>query len=376
MREQRTTSPGALGALKHVQLNRLQQWQRTTRGLLVVALVALVASALPSVLARAPEILARLPISPILVAIVLGLLLAATAQRRPAWAPGLSLAAGPWLKFAVMLIGLRLSLVDVGVLGLQAVPLVLGALLSGLGLAWLLGRLLGLERNTTALLAVGSAICGASAIAATAPALKPRPEQTAYALACVALFGLAATLLYPWLLGSRLFEGWLGDPRAVGLVLGAAVHDTAQVTAAALMHEQAYGQTGTVAAATVTKLLRNLSMLVVIPAVIWWALRGQQSAAARPGFPLFILGFLLLAGVRSAGDLLFAEAAAWQALLSIAAMASAFLFAMAMAAIGMGIRLGALATLGARPAVLALLTALGMGAVAIGLTGLITGSFG
>ncbi len=357
-------------------MNPLSQYQDSTRGLLIAAAVALMATAVPAVLERAPEALARLPISPILVAILLGLLLAAPAQRRPAWGPGLSLAAGPWLKFAVMLIGLRLSLVDVGVLGLQAVPLVLGALVSGLGLAWLLGRLLGLERNMTALLAVGSAICGASAIAATAPALKPRPEQTAYALACVALFGLAATVLYPWLLESGVFGPWLGDPRAVGLVLGAAVHDTAQVTAAALLHEQAYGQSGTVAAATVTKLLRNLSMLVVIPAVIWWALRGQTNAAQRPGFPLFILGFLLLAGVRSAGDLLFAEAAAWQTLLSVAAAASAFLFAMAMAAIGMGIRLGALGTLGARPAVLALLTAVGMGAVAVVVAGSVSSLFG
>lgn len=346
-------------------------WRRGTRGLLIVAMVALAASILPALLAYAGDTLARLPVSPILVAIIIGLLLAPAAQRRPGWAPGLSLAAGPWLKFAVMLIGLRLSLVDVGVLGLQALPLVLGALLSGLALAWLLGRLLGLERNMTALLAVGSAICGASAIAATAPALKPRPEQTAYALACVALFGLAATVLYPWLLESQVFETWLGDPRAVGLVLGAAIHDTAQVTAAALMHEQAYGHSGTVAAATVTKLLRNLSMLIVIPLVIWWALRGQQSASTRPGFPLFILGFLVLAGVRSAGDMAFGQAAGWQAFLSAAATASAFLFAMAMAAIGMGIRLRALATLGARPAVVALFTALGMGLVAIALAGLL-----
>jgi uncharacterized integral membrane protein (TIGR00698 family) len=329
-------------------------------GLLVTAGIALAATAVPRLLAAAPGKLAGLPVSPILVAILLGLALSGVARRRAAWTPGLVFAAGPVLKLAVMLIGLRLSLGQVGSLGVYALPLVCGAIVSGLGLAWLLGRAFGVGANLTALLAVGSAICGASAIAATAPALKSRPEETAYALACVALFGLAATIAYPWLL-----DAWFQDGRQVGLVLGAAIHDTSQVTAAALLFEQTFGATQVLAAATVTKLLRNLCMLAVIPAVVWWAMQGQGGGRARPAFPLFILGFLALAATRSSGDLLFAENSAWQALLDAAATVSAFLFAMAMASIGMGIRVAALRALGVRPALVALLTALGMGAVAL-----------
>lgn len=334
-------------------------------GLLAAAGIALVASTVSAVVRRAPEPLASLPISTILVAILLGLALAGVARRQPDWAPGLRLAAGPMLNLGVILIGLRLSLEQLGGLGLQAIPLVLGAILSGLALAWLLGRVLGVGTKLTALLAVGSAICGASAIAATAPVLKARPEETAYALACVALFGLAATVLYPWLLNY-----WLADGRQVGLVLGAAIHDTAQVTAAALMFEQTFGHAEVLAAATVTKLLRNLAMLFVIPAVAWWALRGAQASGSRPGFPMFILGFLGMAAVRSGGDLLLADSGAWQALLDVAAVGSAFLFATAMAAIGMGIHIAALRALGARPALTALLTALGMGVMALLLVGL------
>lgn len=330
------------------------------QGLLASAAVALAATTVPPLLAAAPGQLGALPVSPILVAILLGLALSGAARRKRAWAPGLALAAGPLLKLAVMLIGLRLSLAQVGSLGLQAVPLVIGALVTGLGLAWLLGRAFGIGSKLTALLAVGSAICGASAIAATAPALESRPAETAYALACVALFGLAATVAYPWLL-----DACFADGLQVGLVLGAAIHDTSQVTAAALLFEQTFGAPGVVAAATVTKLMRNLCMLVVIPAVVWWALRGESARRVRPAFPLFILGFVALAATRSGGDLLFAGSGAWQALLDAAATASAFLFAMAMAAIGMGIRVAALRALGARPAMVALLTALGMGAVAL-----------
>lgn len=340
--------------------------QHVARGLLASAGVALLATLLPRLLHEAPGRLAGLPVSPILVAILLGLSLARIAQRRADWGPGLALAAGPLLKLAVMLIGLRLSLGQLGSLGLYAVPMVLAALVTGLGLAWLLGRAFGLGSKFTALLAVGSAICGASAIAATAPALKSRPEETAYALACVALFGLAATLAYPWLL-----DACFADGRQVGLVLGAAIHDTAQVTAAALLFEQTFGTPGVVAAATVTKLLRNLCMLAVIPAAVWWALRGEAVGQARTPFPWFILGFLFLAAVRSGGDWLLGPNAAWEGLLAAAGLLSAFLFAMAMAAIGMGLRLAALRALGGRPALVALLTALGMGAAAISIAALV-----
>ncbi|HUG98197.1 MAG TPA: putative sulfate exporter family transporter [Gammaproteobacteria bacterium] len=324
-------------------------------GTLVAAVIAVVAIGAPPMAARLPEYFGGLPLSPIAVAILLGVALSGLARDRPTWDSGLRFATGPLLKLAVMLIGLRLSLGQLGSLGVQALPLVAAALLSGLGLAWLFGRLLGIGSRLTALLAVGSAVCGVSAIAALAPALKPRPEETAYALACVAVFGLFATLLYPWLFGTLLPDG-----RIVGLVLGAAIHDTAQVTAAALLFEQAAGHPEVVAAATVTKLLRNLSMLVVIPAVAWWALRGAPLAGTRPAFPWFILGFLALAAVRSAGDAVVPDSRAWQALLDVAALCSTFLFAMAIAAIGMGIRIASLKSLGLRPALLAVLTAAGM----------------
>jgi len=322
--------------------------------------IALVASAVPLVLRAAPPPLAGLPVSPILVAILLGLGLGPLARRRPNWAPGLAVAAGPLLKLGVMLIGLRLSLGQLGELGLLGVPLVLGALLSGLGLAMLLGRAFGVGTRLTALLAVGSAICGASAVVATAPALRARAEETGYALACVALFGLLATLLYP-----PLLAGLFADGRQVGLVLGASIHDTAQVTAAALLFEQTFGYPETVAAATVTKLMRNAAMLVLIPCVVWWACRGQQQGSAKPAFPLFILGFLAMAVLRTAGDRILGEHAAWVAVLQLAALTSSFLFTMAMAAIGLGIRLAALRLLGPGPAVVALFTAIGMGVTAL-----------
>jgi uncharacterized integral membrane protein (TIGR00698 family) len=378
-----------------------------TPGLTLAALVALVATLVPAGLGLLPGPWARVPVSPILVSIVLGVALAGAVARRPTLHPGLALATGPLLKLAVILIGLRLGLGELFELGLSAIPLVLAVIVLALGAALGLSRAFGVPPRLGALLAVGTAICGASAIAATAPGLRARAEEVAYAIACVALFGLVATLVYP-----PLFHVLLADPRAVGTALGAAIHDTAQVTGAALFYEQIQGVEGALTAASVTKLMRNLGMLVVIPLVVWaygregdaggagargregrsvFAERapgesvpgestaGNRGAGCGPdavgdpagapravGFPLFVLGFVAASLVRTAGDrLLPGVPAGWSAFLSSADAASAFLFAMAMAALGMSIRPAALVRLGWRPAGVALATALLVGALAV-----------
>jgi uncharacterized integral membrane protein (TIGR00698 family) len=311
---------------------------------LVAGAIAGVAGIAASALQRGPGPIPALPASAMVLAIILGLVLAGPAGRRPHWEPGLAVARGLLLKTAVALIGLRLSLGEVWSLGSQALPLVLISIALGLGLSLLLYRLLATPVRLAGLLAVGTAICGASAIAALAPAIRATPSETCYAIACVALIGLVATLTYPLLLPL-----WLSDPTQIGLVLGGAIHDTAQVTAAASAHQQIWGLSGTLDAATVTKLLRNTAMLVVIPAAAWM-IAGRKPGQRVP-FPRFILAFVALAGLRSLIDGAgLGEAPAWQAIVSIATQSSQFLFAMAMASLAMAIRPRDLKPLGWRPA--------------------------
>lgn len=321
-------------------------------GLTVCAGVAAIAWLLVGLLQRLPEPVSTLPASPMVLAILAGLALAGVAARRPSWLPGLELARGILLKTAVALIGLRLSLVELGMLGGRAMPLVLVVVVGGLILSYWLVRAAGGGRHLAGLLGVGTAICGASAIAALAPALKARPQETAYAIACVALVGLLATLLYPVLL-PRL----VADPVAVGLIMGAAIHDTAQVTAAAAAYEQLWQVDGALNAATVTKLMRNFSMVLVIP-LLAWMLSEPGGHPRYVRMPLFILAFLALCVVRSLGDAwLGAEQAVWTGLIAALGQLSQFLFAMAMASIAMNIRFGELRLLGWRPAAAALLAA-------------------
>ncbi|MFP4207128.1 MAG: YeiH family protein [Wenzhouxiangella sp.] len=323
-------------------------------GLLVAGAIAGLAWIAASALQRGPGPIPALPASPMVLAIILGLVLAGPTGRRPHWAQGLAVARGILLKTAVALIGLRLSLGEVWSLGSQALPMVLIAISVGLGFSLALYRLLGTPVRLAGLLAVGTAICGASAIAALAPAIRASHAETCYAIACIALFGLVATLAYPLLLPL-----WLSDPAQVGLVMGSAIHDTAQVTAAASAHEQIRGVSGTLDAATVTKLLRNSAMILVIPLAAWMIV-GRQSGQ-RPPFPRFILAFVALAGVRSLIDGAgFGDASSWQAIVEVASGTSQFLFAMAMAALAMAIRLRDLKPLGWRPALGAAVTATAM----------------
>ena len=295
----------------------------------------------------------RLPLSMMLIAILLGLSLAGMARKQDSWQPGLAFARGPLLKIAVALIGLRLSLADLGQLGWQALPLVIVMLIVALGITLLLARLAGANLRLAILLAAGTAICGASAIAATAPGLRARAEETAYAIACVALIGLLATIFYP-----ALLQALLADAEQVGLVMGVAIHDTAQVTAAAVLHEQIYQQEGTLTAATVAKLMRNSSMLLLIPALIWLANRGQTEQSASVPFPMFIVAFIALSGLRSLGDAwLGADQELWRSLITWAGHFSLLAFTMAMAALAMNIRFSQLRSLGWKPAAAAMLSA-------------------
>lgn len=334
-------------------------------GLSIALGIAAGAWVLVQLIAMLPPPFGALPVSMMLVSILAGLALAGPAARHENWEPGLNLARGPILKIAVALIGLRLSLTDLGQLGLQALPLVAVVVVFGLVLTLILARSFGASGRLAALLAVGTAICGASAIAATAPGLRARSDEVCYAIACIAVIGLGATLIYPAGLG-LLFD----TSQDIGLVMGVAIHDTAQVTAAALMHEQVWETEGTLLAATVAKLLRNSAMLVVIPALVWFSMRNQSGETARAPFPFFIVAFVLLSGVRSLGDAwLGANHDIWQALIDLSAQASVFAFAMAMAALAMAVRPSELRSLGWKPAAAALISAGAILALAVAWVG-------
>jgi len=303
-------------------------------------------------------------LSYIMTAIVVGLVVGNTVPMPAAVGPGVSFCLAKVLRLGIIMMGIRLSLFDAARIGAWGIPIVLTCILTGLVLTTFFTRMLKLSDRLGTLMAVGTSICGASAIVATAPAIEAEDEEVAYAVANITVFGIAAMLIYPYL-AHALFSG---NVVMAGLFQGTAIHETAQVTGSALIYDQTFGVSQKPSAADVAiviKLVRNAFMAVVIPVMAYIYARrqagrdgGAASVSARKLFPMFILAFVGMAAVRSMGDagprgggLAFGvwPKAEWSAAVAWIGNAAGYVLAMAMAGVGLGTRLKTLKGLGITP---------------------------
>jgi uncharacterized integral membrane protein (TIGR00698 family) len=305
-------------------------------------------------------------ISATLCAVAVGILWRNLIGLRAAAEPGIELAGRTILRLGIALIGLRLTLLVLGDLSLVAIPIVLGCVALAVAVTTLAGRALGVPPAMRRLLAAGTAICGCTAIIASAPLFRARQADVGIAMSCVVLFGSLAMLAYPWL-AAALFGG---DQRAAGMFFGAAIHDTSQVVGAALIFAERAGAPDVVAIASLTKFLRTLGLLLLVPLAAWLAAR-EEAAVERPAelrrkaLPLFVLGFIAAVVVRSVGDALAGDSARWVQALAYAQSASEWLLLVGMAAVGLGVTFGQLREAGWRPVALAFSAALATGACAL-----------
>ena len=308
-------------------------------------------------------------VSPVLCAIALGILWKNVIGTGVWSEAGVDFAGRQLLRVGIALIGLRLTLLILADVSVSAVPVVLAAVTVALLTALGLGRLLGVSAGMRQLLAAGTAICGCTAIIAVAPAIHARKADVGIALTCVVLFGSLAMVSYPWLAGALFGD----DARQAGMFLGASIHDTSQVVGASLIYAEQFGVADAVPIAGLTKFLRTLGLLVLVPAAAWWAAResptessGAAAGLGRRAVPVFVLCFVGLVILRTAGD---AWAGAWmpqwQAALGYAQIASEWLLLIGMAAVGLGVTFSHLRESGWRPIVLAFIAAALTGATAL-----------
>ncbi|HEY8302481.1 MAG TPA: putative sulfate exporter family transporter [Jatrophihabitans sp.] len=307
-------------------------------GLLLCAAIAAVATAGGEL---APVVGA--PVLAIMTGVVLRLALGDAAALRP----GVRAAQGVVLPLAVVVLGAQLSITEIVQVGYGALPVMLGTLAACLAVAHVVGRRLGIETDLRTLIGVGTAICGASAIAAVSPVIKARSNVIAYALSTIFLFNVAAVLIFPPL-GHALGL----SQTDFGLFAGTAVNDTSSVVAAA----SAYGSAAA-DHAVVVKLVRTL---MIIPICIGLAVlvRRRDAAAAPVGHrapvrplrlvPWFLVGFVLVAAANSLGLIPIGAHAA----LSHVAL---WLITTALAGVGLSTDLAALRRTGPKPMLLGLL---------------------
>jgi uncharacterized integral membrane protein (TIGR00698 family) len=241
------------------------------------------------------------------VAVVLGILTANLPGLKPlsqgAWQPGLGYAARRLMRLGIVLLGLKLSLLDVAALGWQALAVVAGVVLLTFFGTLALGKAMRLPGDQPLLVAAGFAICGASAIGALSAVTRTSHRDTITPIALVTLCGTLAIAVLPAL------QAPLGlADEAFGYWVGAGVHDVGQVVATA----QTAGAAA-LAAAVVIKLTRVLMLAPMVTGtalVLRWRHRRRQNGndagthlELPPLLPLFVAGFLAMIVVRTLGIL-------------------------------------------------------------------------
>jgi uncharacterized integral membrane protein (TIGR00698 family) len=307
--------------------------QRLLPGLLLTFILAAVAFELRSLLGITA-------LSPLIIAIVLGMAFHNTVGTPGTFKSGVAFSMRRILRFAIVLLGLQLSfaqLIKVGTVGLAIIAVTLAA--TFLFTVWL-GRRLGIDRKLAQLIAAGTSICGASAIIATNTVTRASDEDVAYAVACVTVFGSASMLLYPALEGLVQLA-----PHAFGLWAGASIHEIAQVVAAAFQNGTSSGHFGTIAKLSRVMLLApTILVLGYVSAKRLQTVGGDHvTPAIQPlPMPLFVLGFLAMM-VFNSFDLI------PQVDKTYLVQATTFFLTVALAAMGLETDFGKLRAKGWRP---------------------------
>ncbi|WP_293032934.1 YeiH family protein [Natronococcus sp.] len=314
-------------------------------------LPGLAALFLGAVLARTVEL--AVGFNHLLVAIALGFVLANAVGVPDRLEPGIN-THKLWLGAGIVLMGASLTLetiLEVG--GLVLLVVVAVTTLTILVVELLARNVFGLADQLGSLLAAGSGICGVSAVVAVAGAIRAREEQIAYAAATVLLFDAITIVVYP-IVGDLL---GLSDV-VFGVWAGVSMFSTGPVVAVGFAHSEVAGQW-----ATMAKLSRNaLIGAVVIAYASYYA---RSGSAGRPSlrtlwdeFPKFVLGFLALVALGSAGVFSSAQQASIE-------NAYNWLFVLAFVGLGTEIQLAELRSTGLTPALVVLLALVVASAVSL-----------
>lgn len=310
----------------------LSQCVTLTPGVAVAAGIALVAT----LLARVQQAtIGHAMFDALVVALVIGLLVRAIWAPGAQFAKGIAFAGKQLLEFAIVILGLTLNLgaiIDAGwKIALSVVALVTMTLVVGI----VLGRSMGLSTRLATLVAVGNAICGNSAIAAVAPAIRAEKVEVAAAISLTALLGVGVVLLLPALVPLLNLTN-----ERYGVVAGLSVYAVPQVLAATFTVSPVSGQIG-----SLVKLSRVM-LLGPVVGIFAWMYR-EPGADAGPRFslrtflPWFVVGFFLCAVLRTGG-------AVPSSLVQPATDISKLLTAVAMAGLGLGVDIRSVRSLGGK----------------------------
>ena len=306
------------------------------------------------------------PISTAMIAILIGIFFGNAFQVRESFQKGLDFTKEYILKFGIICLGIQLKPFEFLEFGKIAIPLIIVCIISVLIVIKLLIKKLKIPTRMAYLISIGSTVCGTTAIMATAPVIKANKNEVSYAIANITLFGILSMLIYPYF-ANIYFDG---QPLLIGLFLGTSIHETSQVAAAGLIYDQQFNSPETLNIATVTKLIRNTFLVIMIPLFAFLYNRGQskeKNYSIIKIFPYFVLGFVGMIILRNFGDHFFIDVSNnnWKNTVEIIKSSSKVFLTMAMAAIGLSTNLKDIKAMGYKPFVVGFIAMITVGLVSI-----------
>ena len=306
------------------------------------------------------------PISTAMIAILLGMLFGNIFKIRRSFQKGLDFTRENILKLGIICLGIQLKPFEFLEFGKIAIPLIIVCILSVLIVIKLLIKKLKIPTRMAYLISIGSTVCGTTAIMATAPVIKANKSEVSYAIANITLFGILSMLIYPYF-ANFYFDS---NPLLVGLFLGTSIHETSQVAAAGLIYEQQFSSPETLNIATITKLIRNTFLIIMIPLFAYLYNRGrtkEKKYSILGIFPYFVLGFVGMIFLRNGGDHIFISNYNdnWNEIINLIKFFSKIFLTMAMAAIGLSTNLKDVQSMGYKPFIVGFIAMLTVGIVSI-----------
>lgn len=276
-----------------------------------------------------------------LISLLLGMLLNPIISKCELYSQGIDWTSKRILRTGIILTGITLSFSQVFQAGKYALLLMLFTLTTAFGVGYVCRKVFKINWKLSSLLSVSTAICGGTAVATLGPVIEADDKEVAYALSATFIFDLFTVIAFPWI-GALI---GLSDT-SYGLWIGTAVNDTSSVVAAGYAFSAAAG-----ALATIVKLTRTLFIVPIVLIFSWVytkkemqnnGFQKQEKVNVMKIFPWFILGFLMVVGVRSSG--FFSEFT-----IGIISNLSKFLLAIALGAIGLKTNFKEVTGVGVKP---------------------------
>jgi uncharacterized integral membrane protein (TIGR00698 family) len=299
-----------------------------------------------------------------MIAILLGIFFGNFFKVRDSFQKGLDFTKEYILKLGIICIGIQLKPFEFLNFGKIAIPLIVVCIISVLIVIKLLIKKLKIPTRMAYLISIGSTVCGTTAIMATAPVIKANKSEVSYAIANITLFGILSMLIYPYFANFYFND----EPLLVGLFLGTSIHETSQVAAAGLIYDQQFNSQEALNIATVTKLIRNTFLIIMIPLFALLYNRGktkEKNYSILNIFPYFVLGFVGMIFLRNIGDEIFTLNSNWIEFIELTKFSSNIFLTMAMAAIGLSTNLKDIKSMGYKPFIVGFIAMLTVGIVCI-----------